>query len=101
MVERTKVLTRTSLFGLERLDRGSRLWHRMSMNIERIRRRLSGGFRPFVIRTSDGREYEVPHPEFILIAPHEIGVVSKDGYVDTLAPLHIVSIRSVAPSNGK
>ena len=71
------------------------------MNIERIRRRLTEGFRPFVIRTSDGREYEVPHPEFIAIGSHEIGVVSKDGYVDTLAPLHIVSIRSVAPRNGK
>jgi hypothetical protein len=71
------------------------------MNVDKIRRRLSGGFRPFVIRTSDGREYEVPHPEFIVVASHEIGVVSKDGYVDTLAPLHIVSIRSLAPKNGK
>ena len=62
---------------------------------------MAGGFRPFSIRTSDGREYEVPHPEFILIAPHEIGVVSKDGYIDTLAPLHIVSLRTRAPKNGK
>ncbi|HUD49488.1 MAG TPA: hypothetical protein VMR33_21860 [Candidatus Baltobacteraceae bacterium] len=71
------------------------------MKIERIRRRLSGGFRPFVIRTSDRRAYEVPHPEFIVVAPHEIGVVSKNGYVDTLAPLHIVLLRSVAARNGK
>ena len=71
------------------------------MNVEKIRRKLTGGFRPFAIRTSDGREYEVPHPEFILIAPHEIGVVSKDGYIDTIAPLHIVSLRTVATKNGK
>jgi hypothetical protein len=71
------------------------------MNIERIRRRLTGGFRPFVIRTSDGREYEVPHPEFIIIAAHEIGVTTKDGYIDTLAPMHIVSLRSAAPRDRK
>jgi len=70
------------------------------MNIERIRRKLTGGFRPFVIRTSDGREFRVPHPEFILIAPHEVGVVSNDGYIDTLDPLHITSIRT-ATRNGK
>ena len=71
------------------------------MNVERIRRRLTGGFRPFTLRTSDGREYDVPHPEFILIASREIGVVSKDGYIDTLAPLHIVSIRTLVSKNGK
>ena len=62
---------------------------------------MVGGFRPFTIRTSDGREFDVPHPEFILIAPHEIGVVSKDGFIDTFAPLHIVSIRTRATNNGK
>lgn len=70
------------------------------MNIERIRKKLTGGFRPLVIRTSDGREFRVPHPEFILIAPHEVGVVSSDGYIDTLDPLHITSIRT-ATRNGK
>jgi hypothetical protein len=55
------------------------------MNIEKIRKRLAGGFRPFQIRTSDGREYDVPHPEFIMVAPREIAVVDKDGFIDTLA----------------
>ena len=71
------------------------------MNLDKIRRKLRGGFRPFSLRTSDGREYKVPHPEFILIAPLQIGVVSEGGYIDTLAPLHIVSIRTVATKNGK
>ena len=71
------------------------------MNVDKIRRKLTGGFRPFIIRTSDGREYDVPHPEFILIAPNEIGVVSKDGYIDTLVPVHIVSLRTAAPKSGK
>ena len=71
------------------------------MNVEKVRRKLSGGFRPFKSRTSDGRESEVPHPEFILIAANEIGVVSEDGYIDTLEPLHIVSVRTLTPRNGK
>ena len=71
------------------------------MNVERIRKRLGGGFRPFAIHTSDGREYDVPHPEFILVAPYEVAVVGKDGYIDTLAPPHIVSIRTLASKNGK
>jgi hypothetical protein len=29
------------------------------------------GFRPFVIRTVSGKEYQVPHPEFISIPPGE------------------------------
>ena len=91
---------RESSKGELRFDRSLRLWPSINMNVERIRKTLSGGFRPFAIRTSDGRDYEVPHPEFILIAPHEIGVVSKEGYIDTLAPFHIVSLRTVASKNG-
>jgi len=26
-------------------------------------------FKPFLIRMADGREYHVPHPEFILLTP--------------------------------
>jgi hypothetical protein len=65
------------------------------MNVERIRKRLTGGFRPFIIRTSDGREYSVPHPEFILIAPHSLAVVDEEGDIVTLDPLHIASVKEV------
>src|SRR6185503_18677347 len=44
------------------------------MNIGRIRQRLSGGFRPFAIRTSDGQEYTVLHPEVILLGRHTFAV---------------------------
>jgi hypothetical protein len=30
------------------------------MNVEKIRKKLTGGFQPFVIRTSGGREFKVP-----------------------------------------
>jgi hypothetical protein len=40
------------------------------MNLERIRQRVPGGeFHPFALRTSDGREYVVRHPEMVLVAP--------------------------------
>ena len=71
------------------------------MNIDKIRKRLTGGFKPFLLRTSDGREYDVPHPEFIMVSPREVAVVDKDGYIDTLDPLHIVAVRTVASKNGK
>jgi len=70
------------------------------MNLEKIRKKLSGGFQPFVIRTSDGREFEVPHPEFIAIGKYEVAVVDKEGDIDLLDPLHIVSIKSLVGRNG-
>ena len=65
------------------------------MNLDKIRKKLSGGFRPFLIRTSDGREFAVPHPEFIAVGKYEVAVVDKDGDIDLLDPLHIVSLRSL------
>jgi hypothetical protein len=46
------------------------------MNIERVRQRLTGGFRPFSLRTSDGQEYAVPHPEFVLVGPRSLAVLA-------------------------
>jgi hypothetical protein len=61
-----------------------------------IRKRISGGFQPFVIRTSDGREFKVPHPEFILLAPHSVAVVDHEGSINTIALLHIASIKDLS-----
>jgi len=66
------------------------------MNVAEIRKRLTGGFRPFSLRTSDGREFRVPHPEFIAIGRHSIAVVDKDGLIDLLDPLHISSIKELS-----
>ena len=67
------------------------------MNLEKIRKRLTGGFRPFVIYTSEGREYEVPHPEFILFGRHDLAVTDKDGDIAVLDPLHVVAIKHTKP----
>ena len=66
------------------------------MNIGRIRQRLAGsGFKPFAVRTSDGFEYAVHHPEMILVAPRSLAVVDHEGEIDTLDPLHIVAIKDL------
>lgn len=65
------------------------------MNLETLRKRLRNGFRPFVIRTSDGREYRVPHPEFILITQRVIVVADDDGDPISLDPLHIVGVKDM------
>ena len=71
------------------------------MNIERIRQCLTGGFRPFRLRTSDGHEYAVRHPEFVLLGRHTLGVLDSDGEIATLDPLHIVAIKDLpAKKNG-
>jgi len=71
------------------------------MNMERVRRRLKGGFRPFCLRTSDANQYAVPHPEFVLIAPTSMAVIDADGEIVTLDPLHIVAIKNLpAKKNG-
>lgn len=72
------------------------------MNIERVRERLTRGFRPFSLRTSDGREYTVPHPEFVLIGRHSLAVLDADHEITTLDPLHIVALKDLpTKKNGK
>jgi hypothetical protein len=65
------------------------------MNVEHIRRRLRGGFRPFTLHLSDGRAYPVSHPEFILVTHHSVAVADKDGFIDSLDPAHIVSLKDL------
>lgn len=72
------------------------------MNVQRIKKRLSGGgFRPFALRTSDGHEYAVRHPEMILIAPDSLAVVDDEGEIVTLDALHVVALKNLpAKENG-
>jgi hypothetical protein len=65
------------------------------MNLQDIRRRLENGFRPFVVRTSDGREFKVPHREFVFLTKRSVIIADDDGYVDILDPLHIASLREL------
>jgi hypothetical protein len=65
------------------------------MNVELIRNRLHGGFKPFTLYLSDGRRYDVPHPEFIMVTRRSVVVANERGLVDILDPLHIVSIKEL------
>jgi len=62
------------------------------MNRQLIRQHLTGQG-PFLIRTSDGKQYRVPHPEFVLIGRYNIVVEHRNGFLDIFDPLHVVSVR--------
>jgi hypothetical protein len=57
-------------------------------------RLLAAPFVPFVIRTSDGREYSVPTADHTFITPrgNRVVVVTDNGATNVLGPLHINSI---------
>ena len=57
-------------------------------------RLLAAPFVPFLIRTSDGREYSVPTADHAFITPrgNRIIVVADNGATAVLGPLHINSV---------
>jgi len=70
------------------------------MNVQELKKRLIGGFRPFTIRTTNGQEFVIPHPEFLLIGKYSIAVRDKEGFINTLDPLHIVSAKELSRRKG-
>ena len=62
------------------------------MNIERIRKKVTNGFRPFRICLTDGRKIPVPHPEFIAVGRNIVIVVDKNDDSVTIDPLHIMAL---------
>jgi hypothetical protein len=64
-------------------------------------RLLAAPFMPFLIRTSDGREYSVPTADHAFITPrgNRVIVVADDGATAVLGPLHINSV--VDQANGE
>ena len=65
------------------------------MTVEQIRKAYQARpFKPFTLRTGGGREYHVPHPEFMLITPpgRTIIVVDQDGAVDLIDLLLVESL---------
>ena len=71
------------------------------MNLDQVRIRLQEGFRPFALHLSDGRKFEIPHPEFILLGKGIVAVLRKDGLIETVDALHIVSIEDLSASAAK
>ncbi len=65
------------------------------MNCELVRKQLVG-HRPLIIRTSDGREFPVPHPEFAFVGRRNLVIEDEKGLLDIIDPMHVVSIRHSA-----
>lgn len=68
--------------------------------IAEIKKHLENGFTPFAIRLTDGRRYEVPHRDFILVTSRIIVVIdTKDDLSVSINPLHVVSVDDLAPNH--
>ena len=65
------------------------------MNTERIRQRLTSGFRPFALQLSSGKRYAVPHPEFIMVGKNIVIIMGKDDSVNIIDPLHIAALEDL------
>ena len=63
------------------------------MNIEELHKLTTNGFRPFKLSLSDGRSFDVPHPEFIAFSRRVVVVIGKDELPNIIDPLHIVSAK--------
>ena len=70
------------------------------MNVQALRKRLSKEG-PLVVRTSDGQEYAVPHPEFVWVGRHNLVIEDEQGGIDVIDPLHVVAIRRVQVVKGE
>lgn len=68
----------------------------LAMNLDRIRERFTGEFRPFSLRTSDGREYAVMHPQELAVGPRGVVVVDRDGAFVILDAIHVVVLKDLA-----
>ena len=62
------------------------------MFVDQIKERLQNGFRPFTLRLSDGRQFTVPHRDFIAVTPRVVVVIDEKEISHVINPLHIVSI---------
>jgi hypothetical protein len=65
------------------------------MRITDIRERLSNGFEPFLLRLTDGRRIEVPHPDFIAVGKHVVVVLDRSDVPRKINVPHIVSIEDL------
>ena len=45
-----------------------------------------------MVRTSDGENYTVLHPEFVLVGRHNLVIEDEQGGIDVIDPMHVVAI---------
>lgn len=68
---------------------------RMFMNAE--------PFTPFLIKTSDGKQYRVKHPDYVAISPKggRVTVYADEETGTMLTALHIVAVESMKAGSRK
>ena len=70
------------------------------LNLDNLRARIrGGGFKPFKLHLSDGRELSVGHPELIIVTRYLVVVATEDGVSYSIDPLHILAISEAAPGS--
>ncbi len=54
-------------------------------------------FVPFFVRTSDGKQYRVKHPDYVAISPKggRVSLYDDEETTTTLSALHIVGVETV------
>ena len=57
-----------------------------------LKDRLAGAFRPFTVHLSDGRDFNVPHRDFIALSNKVVVIIKENGLPVNISPLHIVSV---------
>ena len=62
------------------------------LNLQPIRDRLGPDFQPFLIHLSDGRSFNVPHPDFIAVGRGVVLLVDEQDRSHILDTLRIVSV---------
>jgi hypothetical protein len=63
------------------------------MKVDELRQFTANGFRPFKLNLSDGRSFNVRHPEFIAFSAFLVVVFGTDGLANLIDPDHIVSAK--------
>jgi len=71
------------------------------MNLEHIRERLHNGFAPFVLTTTDGRRFAVPHQDFVAVGKNVVVVLDEADRSTKIDALHIVSVEDLPAKKHK
>ena len=60
-------------------------------------------FRPFFLKTSDGKQYRVKHPDNLAISPKggRLSLFDDEETTTTISALHIVSVEHLPLKTGK
>ena len=62
------------------------------MILDEVRKRLTGDFKPFLVRMSDGREYPVLDRFAIIVGPRVLVLLDDDNCTVRIEALHVVGI---------